>query len=90
MNKITFFTSPQIAKIDPTPVINEIKSLGEHEDNRYSFLKQAKTKCLSDVLQNRLIDDTADELSMAAGVKHPYSEESTDENAPRKKHFALD
>jgi len=39
---ITFFTSPSV-KMDPRPVINDIKALGERDDNRYDFLKSTKT-----------------------------------------------
>lgn len=41
-HQISFFTSPSVAKVDPTPVIKSIQSFGVPDDNLHEGLKPVK------------------------------------------------
>jgi hypothetical protein len=42
--RITFFTNPTVKVRNEGPVLQEIKQLGERDDNRYHFLKRVEPK----------------------------------------------
>lgn len=54
---IRFFSSPQSLPVSPVKVIDELKGLGERDNNQYEHLKKVKTQCPSDLLSNRLFSE---------------------------------